>query len=270
MESVRSNIRAVTCGMLVVICLFSIVSAAPIPLIPCEFYGTLQINGLPAPEGTMVKAFMNGVERGSLATTISGKYGDDGAFDPRIIVAGTESDPGQVILFTINGNPANETAVFREGEVHRLNLSVILSGHPIAGFTSNATSGFSPFTVKFTDISVSSPTGWFWQFGDGGTTTLQNPLHIYLVPGTYDVSLQVQNTSGLNQIIKSRYITVFPRGDFNSNWRVDIGDVTSVAYMVVRLIPQDPRADFHNGNGTVEGGDAAKIAWYYVGKVPAL
>ena len=59
------------------------------------------------------------------------------------------------------------------------------------------------------------------------------------------------------------------RGDFNHNERVDIGDVTRVAYMSVGLVTDDIQADF-NGNEIVDGGDAAKIAWYYVGKVTEL
>jgi PKD repeat protein len=59
------------------------------------------------------------------------------------------------------------------------------------------------------------------------------------------------------------------RGDFNHNGRVDIGDVTRVAYMAVGLVPYDIQADF-NGNEIVDSGDAAKIAWYYVGKINIL
>ena len=70
-------------------------------------------------------------------------------------------------------------------------------------------------------------------------------------------------------MLKTGYITVYPRGDFNTNWRVDIGDVTRVAYMAVGLVPCDIQADF-NGDEMVDGGDAAKIAWYYVGKVAIL
>jgi len=60
------------------------------------------------------------------------------------------------------------------------------------------------------------------------------------------------------------------KGDFNNNVRVDIGDVTYVAYMAAGLIiPIDPNADFNGYNG-VDAGDAAKIAWYYVGKINML
>jgi hypothetical protein len=59
------------------------------------------------------------------------------------------------------------------------------------------------------------------------------------------------------------------RGDFNTNGRVDIGDVTRVAYMAVGLVPDDTQADF-NGDSFIDAGEAAKIAWYYVGKIPEL
>ncbi|KAF5048492.1 hypothetical protein DSECCO2_449600 [anaerobic digester metagenome] len=60
-----------------------------------------------------------------------------------------------------------------------------------------------------------------------------------------------------------------PKGDFNENGVVDIGDVAKVAYMVVGKTDADPAADF-NGNGAVDIGDAAKIAYYFVGKIVAL
>ncbi len=59
------------------------------------------------------------------------------------------------------------------------------------------------------------------------------------------------------------------KGDFNGNGRVDIGDVARVAWMAIGLTPVDMEADF-NGDGKVDGADATKIAYYYVGKIPAL
>ena len=58
-------------------------------------------------------------------------------------------------------------------------------------------------------------------------------------------------------------------GDLNGDGDVDIGDVSNVAYMVVRKAPEDPAADF-NGNGKVDIGDAAKIACFIVGKIGEL
>ncbi|MFQ6120368.1 MAG: DUF4430 domain-containing protein, partial [Methanosarcinales archaeon] len=68
---------------------------------------------------------------------------------------------------------------------------------------------------------------------------------------------------------EKKTISVTVKGDFNGNGRVDIGDVTYVAYMIVGKVPMDLKADF-NGNGRVDIGDASKIAYYLVGKIDTL
>ena len=70
-------------------------------------------------------------------------------------------------------------------------------------------------------------------------------------------------------VVVDGMITVGTKGDFNGNGRVDIGDVAKVAFMVAGKVTPDPRADF-NGNGRVDIGDAAKIAFYLAGKVSEL
>lgn len=45
--------------------------------------------------------------------------------------------------------------------------------------------------VNFEDLSRDCPDGWSWDFGDGNTSTSQNPTHQYTSPGTYTVSLTV-------------------------------------------------------------------------------
>jgi len=49
--------------------------------------------------------------------------------------------------------------------------------------------------VQFTDLSTGGPFTWFWQFGDQGTSTLQNPFHTYASPGTYAVELSIIDSS---------------------------------------------------------------------------
>jgi PKD repeat protein len=48
--------------------------------------------------------------------------------------------------------------------------------------------------VQFTDMTIGSPSVWQWDFGDGGTSVLQNPQHNYANPGTYTVCLTVQDS----------------------------------------------------------------------------
>ena len=80
-----------------------------------------------------------------------------------------------------------------------------------ADFTANVTSGPVPLAVQFTDTSTGVPTSWSWTFGDGGTSTLQNPVHTYTMTGTYQVALTVTNAEGSDITTKSGYTAVDPQ-----------------------------------------------------------
>ncbi len=62
--------------------------------------------------------------------------------------------------------------------------------------------------VQFTDASALFPTSWSWDFGDGSTSTTQNPSHAYLANGSYTVTLSVTNANGTHQSVKTSYIQV--------------------------------------------------------------
>jgi parallel beta-helix repeat protein len=79
---------------------------------------------------------------------------------------------------------------------------------PETNFGSNVTSGNAPLSVQFKDESTNSPTGWEWNFGDGKTSTEQNPSHTYETVGTYTVNLTATNYGGSNSTTKTDYITV--------------------------------------------------------------
>ncbi len=79
---------------------------------------------------------------------------------------------------------------------------------PTAAFIVSNISGKAPLTVKFTDKSTGAINSWSWNFGDKGTSTLQNPIHIYTKTGKYTVSLTVKDKVGSNVITKSNCIIV--------------------------------------------------------------
>ncbi|HRS99525.1 MAG TPA: PKD domain-containing protein [Bacteroidales bacterium] len=89
-------------------------------------------------------------------------------------------------------------------------------GQPIANFIANQTQACGSLTVQFTDLSQNNPTSWLWNFGDGETSTEQNPIHIYSTPGSYTVSLTVSNDNGNDIKVVENYITVwsFPQLEF--------------------------------------------------------
>ena len=78
---------------------------------------------------------------------------------------------------------------------------------PVANFVANVTSGTIPLSVQFVDSSTNTPTSWVWSFGDGGSSTLQNPSHTYTSAGTYTVTLTATNAAGSNTLSLSGYIT---------------------------------------------------------------
>lgn len=64
---------------------------------------------------------------------------------------------------------------------------------------SNFTFDLDELTVFFADTSANGPSTWFWTFGDGDTSSVQNPQHTYNSPGNYLVCLQVSSVCGSTQ-----------------------------------------------------------------------
>jgi PKD repeat protein len=70
---------------------------------------------------------------------------------------------------------------------------------PVADFVAEATEGYSPFTVNFADASTNTPTSWLWDFGDGSTSTEQNPTHTFRGQRTFTVTFTATNSAGSDQ-----------------------------------------------------------------------
>ncbi|WP_394339175.1 PKD domain-containing protein [Methanosarcina sp. UBA411] len=85
-------------------------------------------------------------------------------------------------------------------------FSFTTSTSPVAEFSASPTSGKAPLTVKFTDKSTGSPTSWKWSFGDGTSSTQQNPTHKYSKVGSYTVKLTAANGKDSNTVTKTNYI----------------------------------------------------------------
>jgi PKD repeat protein len=79
-------------------------------------------------------------------------------------------------------------------------------------FSGSPQCGFSPLPVQFIDGSTISHDQWLWDFGDGGTSNVSDPLYTYNGQGSWNVSLYISNISGGPQslISKSGYIQVIP------------------------------------------------------------
>lgn len=87
--------------------------------------------------------------------------------------------------------------------------NIKVTSPPAVNFTATNPIGCkTPHTVQFTDQNAGS-TAWFWDFGDGNTSTAQNPQHTYTATGNYDVKLTVTTANGCpNTITKSSFVQI--------------------------------------------------------------
>ena len=105
-------------------------------------------------------------------------------------------DPGTASIFAI------ELATRASGA---LTVPIREAGDPVAvdfSFEVDSTNK----VVLFTDLSTGAPTAFEWNFGDGGSSTQQNPSHPYDDFGTYTVKLTARNATSVND--RSKLVTV--------------------------------------------------------------
>lgn len=95
---------------------------------------------------------------------------------------------------------------------------------PVANFMANPTSGCTPLTVQYTDLSTNNPFSWSWSFPGGtpSTSTLQDPVVVYNNPGTFSATLTVTNGVASNTVTQANIINVLasPLASFTSS---DVG-----------------------------------------------
>jgi PKD repeat protein len=89
---------------------------------------------------------------------------------------------------------------------------------PGAHFTASPLAGTPPLQVTFTDRSTDNPTSWSWDFGDGATSTQQNPTHEYTAVGRYSVSLTAVTDLGTDTETKERCIAVLFPDVLTNQW----------------------------------------------------
>jgi gliding motility-associated-like protein len=105
-------------------------------------------------------------------------------------------------------------------------VTVTVTPSPSASFTATPMVIYVDSTYYFTDNSTGGVTSWMWYFGDGNTSTAQNPSHTYPLAGTYPVCLVTTNSIGCTDSICSDVI-VLPRDIQAPNVFTPNGDGTN-------------------------------------------
>ena len=122
-------------------------------------------------------------------------------------------------LDDLDGNGVGELAVGARfdddggsdnGSVWTLFLQGVPSVPPTADFSAAPATGVAPLVVSFDDMSSAGADVWSWDFGDGASSTLASPAHIYTTPGSYTVTLTVSGPGGSATKVREDLILVQP------------------------------------------------------------
>ncbi len=128
-----------------------------------------------------------------------------------------------------------------------LQIPNIVPDPPVPEFTAAPTRGEAPCICAFTNQTTGEVGSFTWDFGDGLTSTQENPAHTYMTPGAYTVRLTATGPGGTAFAEKTAYITVVasqaPEADFYGVPR------SGTTPLVVRFFP------------ILSGGDVATYEW---------
>ena len=129
-------------------------------------------------------------------------YTDAGEFTPRLTVEDT-----------VRGLSSTKTGVAIRVDNNAARIE--------PGFSRTPGHGVAPIAIQFNDESVQTggavANKWTWNFGDGGTSSLQNPSHTYTTPGTYIPSLTIEDTvRSVSETVYGYAIEVSAAGAINA------------------------------------------------------
>jgi len=108
------------------------------------------------------------------------------------------------------------------GSNETIEFDFTITNPPNTGFTvaPNTCFGDSTAFKDTTTVALGNyEKSWLWNFGDGKTSTLQNPVHLYTAPGNYTVSLTVTDNNGCSTVSApvSIHISALPVANFTSS-----------------------------------------------------
>ncbi len=149
----------------------------------------------------------------------------------------------QVKLITFTGNNCSDT----------LTKIVTIIAKPVVDFITQSACANNPAAFIPSGMNANTISAWSWAFGDGGTSNVQAPSHIYTSPGTYTVSLTVTDTSGCsNTKTKPLVITPLPLANFGYSTPTCSGDAVNFSDMSTTALGYVARWTWNFGDGNTQ------------------
>ncbi|WP_424358642.1 PKD domain-containing protein [Methanocella sp. MCL-LM] len=185
-------------------------SSAP-PTLPVAYFSADKTSGI-----TPLSVQFTDASTG-YASSWQWNFGDGSENSTSQNPAHTFSAPGTYTV-TLTAINANGTSTMQKSNY----ITTIAPTLPAADFSANPTVGLAPLNVQFTDASTGYASSWQWNFGDGSpNSTSQSPLHQYVSPGTYTVTLTAINANGSSTLERPVYVNVIaptlPVADFSAD-----------------------------------------------------
>jgi uncharacterized repeat protein (TIGR03803 family) len=166
-------------------------------------YGTA-VNGGSSGSGTVFAVSTDGTSFTTLYTFTATSTNSSGAYTNS---AGLNPDGGLIF----SGNILYGTARYGGSSGNGTLFALVPN---FVQVTASPATGAAPLTVNFNSPGVDNLgnvlTNWNWHFGDGSTSTLQNPSHTYIVPGSFSGSLLTTKSNGVLIPETELSITVSP------------------------------------------------------------
>ena len=139
---------------------------------------------------------------------------------------------------------------------------------PVASFTKDKTTGANPLTVQFTSTSTGAST-YYWVFGDGSTSTAQNPSHQYASVGVFNANLSVFNIYG-QDTSATQAITVGEAPVASFNYTPTSAIVPAQVNVVDTSTESPTSIDWNWGDGTAHGTTSSDSHIYSVPSVYSI
>jgi PKD repeat protein len=107
--------------------------------------------------------------------------------------------------------------------------------------------------ASFTDATVSNDevTEYLWNFGDGSTSPVRNPLHIFRAPGDYNISLSVRTANGCtDEADKTVPVKIIANPDIDINGPLSVCVPAQVSFTGSATVPDEQlKWNWQLGNG---------------------
>lgn len=158
-----------------------------------------------------------------------------GLNDPNIPNPVANPNTSTTYTVTVSNGPCSSTG----------DVTVNVAPEIGASFTVDTSQGQPPLTVTFANNTLSA-NSWFWDFGDGNTSTDPNPVHIYTESGNYSVVMIAQNAQGCTDTVSYSFIVVdlkslliipnvfTPNGDgFNDTFHFQEESISSISVVIM-------------------------------------